>query len=120
MSAFLRSPKLKISENHVEKACVALLERYGYWPIRLHAGLFKSSDGRRWIKGVEKGTPDWAAVIKPSFLVETKRPGAELSEVQRRKIDELKVIGLETLVVSDPQELLAYLEQLRDGAMGAR
>ena len=49
----LREPKLHVVENHVESACLDMLRVRGYWPVRLHAGTFKSADGKRWIKGVE-------------------------------------------------------------------
>lgn len=112
----LKAPTLKLSENDVESACVDLLRLRGYWPIRLHAGLFKSADGKRWIRGVEKGTPDWAAFRSPSFLMETKRPGGVLSDDQKRKIFELeKFFGLKTIVVEGAEELLAWLDKQSAG-----
>jgi hypothetical protein len=48
----LQHPRL--SENDVERACLDLLRLRGYWPIRLHAGRFKTPDGERWITGVDR------------------------------------------------------------------
>jgi hypothetical protein len=108
----LKPPRVKLSENDVESACLDLLRLRGYWPTRMHAGLFKSVDGKRWIKGVERGTPDWAVLIKPSFFLEVKRPGGILSEVQREKIFQLeKFFDLQTVVVEDVEELVARLDR---------
>lgn len=108
----LKPQTIRMSENDVERACLDLLRLRGYWPVRLHAGLFKSVDDRRWIRGVDKGTPDWAAIVAPSFLLETKRPGGSLSDDQKRKIFEIQRFnGLETVVVEDAQELLDWLDQ---------
>jgi hypothetical protein len=114
VSGFLKSPRLTLSENEVEKACLDLLRYRGWWPIRLHAGLFKSADDKRWIRGVEKGTPDYVAVRAPSFFVETKRTDGKLSDLQSQKIFQLKnFYGLETAVVKDSQDLLDWLDQHR-------
>jgi hypothetical protein len=108
----LKPPVLKMSENDVESGCLDLLRLRGYWPIRLHAGLFKSPDGKRWIRGVEKGTPDWAAFCSPSFFMEVKRPGGILTVDQENKIYQLeKFFGLKTIVVEGVEELLAWLDQ---------
>jgi hypothetical protein len=108
----LRPPVLKLSENDVESGCLDILRLRNYWPVRLHAGLFKSADGKRWIRGVEKGTPDYLAVRPPSFFMETKRPDGILSDDQKRKIDHLqRFFGLETIVVEGAEELLAWLER---------
>ena len=109
----LKSPQLRLSENDVESACLDLARLRGWWPIRLHAGLFRSPDARRWIRGVEKGTPDYILVKAPSFFLETKRPGGELSPEQRQKIFELeKFYGLKTLVVEGVEELIDWLDLL--------
>jgi hypothetical protein len=108
----LKSDRLRLSENDVESACLDVLRLHGYWPLRCHAGLFKSADGKRWIRGVEKGTPDWAALIKPSFFLEVKRPGGILSEAQQAKIYQLeKFFNLQTLVVEGVEELVEWLDR---------
>lgn len=64
-------------EAHVIQACLDILRLKQWWPVRLHAGRFKTLDGKRYITGVPKGTPDYIAVhaFYPGFLVEFKRPG---------------------------------------------
>ena len=111
----LKSPGIKLSENDVESGCLDLVRLRGYWPVRMHAGLFKSADCKRWIRGVEKGTPDWLAVAPPSFFIETKRPRrGVLTDEQERKIFELeKFWGLQTIVATGVEELLAWLDRHR-------
>jgi hypothetical protein len=109
----LTSQKIQLSENDVEKQCLDLLGLHGYWLIRLHSGRFKTADDKRWITGVDKGTPDWAAVKAPSFLMEVKRPGGKLSDLQRQKIREIETcFRLPIVVVDSVEELQHWLEGL--------
>ena len=103
----LKSTRVKLTENHVEKQALDLLGLYGLNHHRLHAGLYKTADNR-WLSGEKPGTPDYCV---PRFYIETKRPGAKLSPEQVKKIEELKLIwNLDTAVVSDADELLAWLK----------
>jgi|SRR5882672_8493213 len=109
----LKPPKLpRLSENDVEKACIDLLHLRGYWVVRLHAGTFKSADNRRWIKGAEKGTPDYAALHHrfPGFLLEVKRSGASPTPEQETKHKELRIgFRLAIGVVDSVEALVAWL-----------
>lgn len=69
--------RVKLVEAHVVKACLDILHLKQYWTAKLHAGVFKTLDGNRYVTGVPKGTPDYIAVHQyyPGFLVEFKRPG---------------------------------------------
>jgi hypothetical protein len=108
----LKPSVVKMVENDVESGCLDVLRLKGYWPIRLHAGTFKSLDGKRFVRGVEKGTPDWAAFKAPGFLMEVKRPGGALTAEQHEKICELERFwGLETIVVDGVEELFEWLER---------
>lgn len=103
----------RATENDIEAGCLGLLRLRGYWPIRLHAGRFKTADNKRWITGVDKGTPDWAAVHRrfPAFLLEVKRPGELLQTHQLEKIREIQSgYGLAIVVTDDPHELLKWLD----------
>jgi hypothetical protein len=85
----------------------------------LHAGTFKSIDGLRHLKGVEKGTPDWAFVhgIFPAILVECKRPGEQPAPEQLLKIFELrKAYGLAIVVVDSGLMLEAWLDDHEERA----
>ena len=109
----LRSPKPpQLSENDVESACLAMLGYRGYWVIRLHTGTFKTADGKRWITGAPKGTPDYAALHErfPGFLLEVKRPGAAPSPEQIKKHREIRIgFRLAILTVDSLESLLAQL-----------
>jgi len=85
VTSWFTSPKIKLSEDEVEEACLGFLRPRGYWPARLHCGTFKSADSKRWIKGLDKGTPDYALehAFYPGFLLETKATGESLSVQQR-------------------------------------
>ena len=104
----------RLSENDVESACVQLCQLRGYWIVRLHTGTFKSVDGKRWIQGCPKGTPDYATVHarRPGFLLEVKRPGEAPSPDQLTKINEL-VMGysLAIAVVDSVEALAAWINQ---------
>jgi hypothetical protein len=105
----LKAPGVKLSENDVRKACLDLLRAHRWWPIRQHVGLFKTADGR-WINMGEEGDPDYAVIQAPSFFLETKRPGGELSMKQRERIYQLQQFyGLTTLVVENVEELMEWL-----------
>jgi hypothetical protein len=100
------------SENDVEAGCLQLLRLRGWYPVRLHAGTFKTVDGLRWIKGVDKGTPDYIAVHEtfPGFFMEVKRPGKKPEPLQVAKITELRgVRRLHVTVVGSPEELQHWL-----------
>jgi hypothetical protein len=75
----------------------------------VHSGTFKSLDGRRFIKGAPKGTPDYSAhhARHRGFLLEVKRPGAELDPVQRSKIHEIDWAFRIPIAVVDTVDALA-------------
>ena len=117
-SRFRLKPPPRLNENDVERACLDLLRLRGYYVARLHAGTFKSPDGCRWIKGVEKGTPDYATVHErfPGFLLEVKRPGADTSPDQKTKIMEIRLgYHLAIAVVDTVDALDAWLRQHEAG-----
>lgn len=119
MSRFrLTSPRVKLSENDVERACLDLLRFKGFDPRRLHVGLFHPyKKFHQVIEMGEAGIPDY---VIPRFYVEVKRPGGTLSDVQRRRIFELKQAwNLETAVVESIDELADWLRdyEKRAGAV---
>ena len=68
----LKAPKPRpLIENDVEAQCLDALRWRHYRPERLHAGIFKSLDGRRYVKAHAKGTPDYVVVhaIFPAFYL---------------------------------------------------
>jgi hypothetical protein len=103
-----------ISENDVEAGCMTILQLHSYMPVRLHAGVFQTLDGRRHIHGVKKGMPDWACLheFHRSFLLEVKRPGGELSSDQQVQIALLKAqYRLPIVVVETVDQLCDFLAQ---------
>lgn len=108
MSFRLRPPKIRLTENHVERQCLDLLRLRGFNPIRLNSGKFKTKDNR-WITIGEVGIPDY---VIPAFFMEVKRPGGELSPEQTQKIWELeKIWGLQTIVTDNVAGLIEWLDQ---------
>jgi hypothetical protein len=123
----LKSPgKLQLSESDVTKACLDLLRAHRWWPIRQHVGKFltprvlsllcpecrSALHKAHWITIGETGDPDYALIKAPSFMLEFKRPGGELSLAQRDRIYQLRqFFGLETVVVEDVEELSEWLNR---------
>ena len=121
----LTSQKIKLTENHVEQACLDLLQHHHYWPVRQHAGrliapdecvlrvLRETSTPYRWITVGATGLPDWALIHpeRPGFLMEVKRPGGKLNRQQEAKHLELKLWPLEIVVIDGVEELLAWLNE---------
>jgi hypothetical protein len=104
----------KPSENDVEAGCITILELHNYYVIRLHAGVFKTLDGRRHVHGVKKGTPDYACLheFRRSFLLEVKRPGGELCFDQEMQIEFLQIrYRLPIVVVESAGQLVDFLAQ---------
>jgi hypothetical protein len=111
----LTSPKVKLAENDVERACVDLLRLRGYYVVRLQSGLFRTPDGR-WIRIGEPGLPDYAC-LKNDFFLEVKRPGAKLSEVQVNKIFELEAAHkIAVATVDSVERLIAWLDRQKEKA----
>jgi hypothetical protein len=105
----LRHPPIpRLSENDVERACIDLLNARNWWVARLHSGTFKSIDGRRFVRGHAKGTPDYACLHHdyPGFLLEVKRPGETPSPDQERKHHELRLGFQLTIATVDNVEAL--------------
>jgi hypothetical protein len=100
------------SENDIEATCCDLLERRGYFPVRVHCGRFRTPDCKRWLTGNPTGTPDWLAVhatFRP-FFMEVKRPGEKPSAAQRTRIHQLRHgLRLAVAVVSSREALFAWL-----------
>jgi hypothetical protein len=101
-----------ISEDDVEAGCLDVLALHHYWVARLHAGVFKSLDDRRYIRGVSKGTPDYACLHSRhrNFLLEVKRPGGKLNPDQVIQIQVLREqFDLPVVVVEGVEELCNFL-----------
>lgn len=113
----LTAPKLKLSENDVEKAVVQLLRYRRLYPLRLQSGVLVSperlcAECRRTVSRLRVGEPGIPDYCVPRFFVETKAPGKKLSPIQQQKITELRDFwDLETAVVDDLDELLRWLAQ---------
>jgi hypothetical protein len=102
------------TENDIEKACLDLLAIRQYFVVRIHCGTFRSADCKRWLKGADKGTPDYIAAhaLYPAFLLETKRPGAALGPDQVFRVREIQVGYRIAFVKADSaRELRVWLDQ---------
>lgn len=111
----LTPPKIKLTENDVEKACLDVLRLHGFYPVRLQSGVLLAPDRlcatcrnkARWIRVGEPGIPDY---VMARFFLEVKRPGGSLSDAQKEKIEQLeKHWKLETAVVESVEELIDWL-----------
>ena len=104
-------PPLK--ENDVEKACIDLLRLRGYWVFRIHAGLWKSMDGRRILNLKHlKGVPDYGTVHAryPGFLLEVKRPGLSATAEQLLKHREIRMgYGLAIATINRVEDLHSFI-----------
>lgn len=110
----LTPPKpLPISENHVEKQCTDLLKYRGYYPVRLHSGVFRTKDNR-FITVGERGLPDYAVLHRTfrGFFLETKKPGQGVSPEQAKKHWELrKAYGLAVVTIARIEDLIPWLDE---------
>ena len=99
----LRPPR--ISENDVEAGCKTILALHQYWVIRLHAGVYQTLDGRRHVRGVPKGTPDYACLMvgiaifcsKSSGPAASFRPTRSFRFPSIRKSWDVPVVAVETV-----------------------
>jgi hypothetical protein len=109
----LKAPRVKLVENDVERQCEDLLALGGWLVLRNHTGTFKSMDGRRWIKGNPKGTPDYTCIRgRAVFLLEVKRPGEKPSPDQEVRHNELRhFFRVEIVTVDCVEKLDAWLRK---------
>src|SRR5262252_1625358 len=106
----LTSPKIALTENDVERACVDLLRARGYYVVRLQSGLFRTPDGR-WVRVGEPGLPDYAC-IKDDFFLEVKRPGGKPSAAQIKKVFELEAAHrIQVATVDRVEHLVRWLDE---------
>jgi hypothetical protein len=102
----------QLSENDVEAQCKTVLALHRYLVIRLHAGVYQTLDGRRHVRGVPKGTPDYACLHERyrNFLLEVKRPGGDLSDDQKAQIADIeRQYRLPIVVVEHVEQLGKFL-----------
>src|SRR5262245_28945840 len=106
----LTSPRIKLAENDVERACVDLLRLRGYYAGRLQSGVFRTPDGR-WIRIGEPGLPDYCC-LKRDFFLEVKAPKRKLSAAQVDKIFELEAAHrIAVATIDSVERLAAWLDE---------
>ena len=108
----LKSPKVKESENDVERACLDLLSYRHYGVERLQSGKFKLIDGR-WLTFGYPGRPDYLTIHPdyPGFYLEVKRPGGQLNADQQRKISEFGLQAFGVAVIDSVLVLDEWLDR---------
>lgn len=107
-----KPPKLR--EDDVEEACKELLAYRGYYVVRIPTGLYRTPDGRRWVRVGTKGIADYVAIhgTYPAILIETKATGKELSPEQERLSDLLRLgFRLAVAKVDNVEDLVRILDQ---------
>src|SRR5262245_14588478 len=119
MSRFrLTSPRVKLVENDVEKACIDLLRLRGYYVVRLQSGRFKTVDGR-WVTIGEPGLPDYAC-LKRDFFLECKAPKKQPSAAQIEKAFELEAgYRIAVATVDSVEHLARWLHAHENGKAGS-
>ncbi len=79
----IRKPRAALPENVLERQICDFCVLRGWLPIRIQAGVFRSLDGKRYISGAKKGTPDWIFARRDQcMLIEAKAPGGRVSAEQ--------------------------------------
>jgi hypothetical protein len=116
----LRSPRIKLVENDVERQCRDLLALRGYKVHRLHCGRARFPDGS-WVQLEEQGTPDWVVLhpVHAGFYLEAKRPGGALSPAQvwmHRVLT--RGYRLQVAVIDDVTELEQWLRTHEEPTRG--
>lgn len=109
----LTSPKIKTVEKHVRDQCIMLLNYRHYWTRRLNTGRFRTLDGRWHTEGTP-GDPDYVVLHEfyPGFLLEFKRPGAELSPDQQTRHFEIRFsYRIAIATVDNKDELMRWLDE---------
>jgi hypothetical protein len=112
-SAF-KLTSLQLNENDIEKACMDVLKVRGWKPTKIHCGRFRTPDLKRWITGEPPGTPDYLVVHKlhPAFYLETKRSGAQLTDMQRYRVWEIqRGYGIAFLKADSARALSEWLDR---------
>ncbi len=78
-----QKPRAQLPENALERQICDFCRIRGWLPIRIQAGVFRSLDGKRYISGAKKGTPDWVFIRRDQcMLIEAKAPGGRVSAEQ--------------------------------------
>ncbi len=78
-----KKPRAALPENCLERQICDFCTIRGWLPIRIQAGVFRSLDGKRYISGAKKGTPDWVFLRRDNhMLIEAKAPGGRVSAEQ--------------------------------------
>ena len=110
-----KTGKLLPLEAEVEKACIDLLQHYGYRCHRLHTELIHTRHGGRRLVG-ETSQPDWIVVRPPPgpwFYLEMKRPGEKPTAGQAAWHEVARKDGAVVIVADGVPALLAALERER-------
>ncbi len=78
-----KKTRTALPENQLERQICDFCVLRGWLPIRIQAGVFRSLDGKRYISGAKKGTPDWVFIRRDQcMLVEAKAPRGRVSAEQ--------------------------------------
>jgi hypothetical protein len=101
-----RKERAALPENQIEKVCLDWLRVNGWYAVRLLAGVFKSLDGRRYVKAAEAGIPDWLVLRGDEYMLvefKAKRGRAEISQTKWRLLAD--TLGLRHAVVRSIEDL---------------
>jgi hypothetical protein len=98
-----------LAENHVENQLLDFMQLRGWSPVRILAGVFKSLDGKRHVRGAATGMPDWLFYRgNQSLWIEAKAPRGKLSLEQRIWFDRAAEEGVPAVIVRDLDTFMVW------------
>lgn len=103
---------MNLRESAVARQVRELAAWSGYEVHRLHAGKYRTMDGRRVITMAPTGTPDMLLVhpSKPPLYVETKSSRGTATQMQRLTHESLRQRGFRVCVVANWKQVKAIFE----------
>ena len=117
-----RGGNMKPTEHQIQTAIIQYLRHKGFYVQRMNSGKYAMGEGRsrRFIHGVDAGTPDIMAFketwIGPKeaqmkavdlLFIEVKRPGNKPTALQKAKMEELEEHGAKCYVATSVEDIQA-------------
>lgn len=109
-SANITHTMVKTSEKAIQTAIIKLLERNGYWVMRVNSGRIFVKN--RLIMLGRPGTPDVIACSPTGHFtaIEVKKPGEHSTDIQRAVQNELKYRNAQVIEAHSPDVVGVVLD----------
>lgn len=110
LSANMTYTMVKTSEKAIQIEIIKLLERNGYWAMRINSGRLYIS--KRLIMLARPGTPDILACSPTGHFtaIEVKQVGKHSTDIQRAVQNELKIRNAQVIEAHSADEVGATLD----------